>query len=53
MEMFEQMLSGESVKFPMSRDFKRIHVSRNSKQKQVENFSILKLGSISKEIICS
>lgn len=50
MEMFEQMLSGDSIKIPMNRDFKRIHVNRNSKQKQIENFSILKLGAIVKEI---
>jgi hypothetical protein len=49
-EMFEQMMAGESVTFEMTRDFKRIHVNRNSTLQEVDNFSILKLESIFKEI---
>ena len=50
LEMFEQMMKGESISIEMSRDFKRIHVNKNSKQQEIENFSILKLESIYKEI---
>ena len=49
-EMFEQMMAGESVTIEMTRDFKRIHVNKNSTQQEVDNFSILKLESIFKEI---
>ena len=49
-ELFEQMMKGEAVRIEMTRDFKRIHVNKNTKQKEVENFSILKLESIFKEI---
>ena len=31
--IFEQMMKGESIKIEMSRDFKRIHVNKNSNQK--------------------
>ena len=34
-DMFEIMMSGKSMKIEMPRDFKRIHVNRNSKQKDV------------------
>ena len=50
MEMFTTMMSGKSIKIEMQRDFKRIHVSRNSKQKEVDNFSIIKLEAIGKQI---
>ncbi len=50
MEMFTTMMSGKSIKIEMQRDFKRIHVSRNSKQKEVDNFSIVKLEAIGKQI---
>ena len=43
-------MKGLAVKIEMSCDFKRIHVNRNSSQKEVENFSILKLDSLAKEI---
>ena len=49
-EMFEQMMTGESVTIEMTRDFKRIHVNKNSTQQEVDNFSVLKLDSIYKEI---
>jgi hypothetical protein len=49
-ELFEEMMKGEAVRIEMTRDFKRIHVNKNSSQKEVENFSILKLESIFKEI---
>ena len=48
--IFEQMMRGESVKIEMSRDFKRIHVNKNSNQKDYENFSILKLDALVKVI---
>jgi hypothetical protein len=44
------MMTGESVTIEMTRDFKRIHVNKNSTQQEVDNFSILKLDSIFKEI---
>ncbi len=49
-DMFEQMMKGKSIKIEMSRDFKRLHVNKNSSQKDYENFSILKLDSLIKEI---
>lgn len=50
-EMFEQMMSGgDSVTIEMTRDFKRIHVNKDSTQQEVDNFSILKLESIYKEV---
>jgi hypothetical protein len=49
-EMFETMMSGKSMKIEMPRDFKRINVTRNSKQKDVDNFSILKLDALVKHI---
>ena len=49
-DMFEIMMSGKSMKIEMPRDFKRIHVNRNSKQKDVDNFSILKLDALVKHI---
>ena len=49
-DMFESMLLGESIKIDMQRDFKRININRSSKQQQVDNFSILKLDSLEKQI---
>ena len=46
----EQMMKRESIKIEMSRDFKRIHVNKNSNQKDYENFSILKLDALVKVI---
>ena len=43
-------MKGESIKIEMSRDFKRIHVNKNSAQQDYENFSILKLDALVKEI---
>ena len=50
MEMFKGMMAGKSVKIEMQRNFKRIHVNRNSKQRGVENFSILQLDALGKQI---
>jgi hypothetical protein len=50
MEMFEEMMAGKSIKIEMQRNFKRIHVNKNSKQKAVENFSILQLDALEKQI---
>ncbi len=50
LEMFESMLSGKSITIEMQRDFKRINVNRNSKQKDVDNFSIIKLDALEKQI---
>jgi DNA polymerase type B, organellar and viral len=47
-EMFESMMSGKSVNVEMERNFKRINVNRNSKQQNIDNFSILKLESLNK-----
>jgi hypothetical protein len=44
-DMFESMILGKSIKIDMQRDFKRVNISRSSKQQQVDNFSILKLAS--------
>ena len=52
-DMFKEMMTGSSIQIEMNRDFKRIHVNKNSKQTDVENFSILKLDSIMKEINAS
>ena len=49
-EIFKEMMLGNSIQIEMNRNFKRIHVNRNSNQTNVENFSILKLDSIIKEI---
>ena len=49
-EMFETMMTGKSMKIEMPRDFKRIHVNRNSKQNDVDNFSILQLDVLVKHI---
>jgi hypothetical protein len=49
-DMFEAMMLGNSIKVDMQRDFKRINVNRSSKQQQVDNFSILKLDSLEKQI---
>ena len=49
-ELFEQMMKGNSIKIEMSRDYKRIHVNKNSSQIDYENFSILKLDALVKEI---
>ena len=48
--MFESMLTGNSIKIEMQRDFKRINVNRNTKQKQIDNFSIIKLDALKKHI---
>jgi hypothetical protein len=50
LEMFESMLTGSSIKIEMQRDFKQINVNRNSKQKDVDNFSIIKLDALEKHI---
>ena len=50
MEMFEEMMAGKSIKIEMQRNFKRINVKRNSKQKDVDNFSILQLDALGKQI---
>jgi len=50
LEMFVTMMAGKSIKIEMQRNFKRIHVNKNSKQEHVENFSILKLDSLGKRI---
>ena len=44
------MMKGESIKIEMSGDFKRIHVNKNSSQIDYENFSILILDALVKEI---
>ena len=49
LDMFESMLTGNSIKIEMQRDFKRINVNRNSKQKQIDNFSIIKLDILEME----
>ena len=49
-DMFESMMLGNSITIDMQRDFKRINVNRSSKQQQVDNFSILKLDSLEKQI---
>jgi hypothetical protein len=49
-DMFESMLLGNSITIDMQRDFKRININRSSKQQQVDNFSILKLDSLEKQI---
>ena len=48
--MFESTLTGSSIKIEMQRDFKRINVNRNSKQQQIDNFSIIKLDALEKHI---
>ncbi len=50
LDMFEKMMGGDSIKVEMTRDFQKVHINKNSNQKDVENFSILKLESIYKEI---
>jgi hypothetical protein len=50
LDMFESMLTGNSIKIEMQRDFKRINVNRNSKQRQIDNFSIVKLDALEKHI---
>ena len=50
LDMFESILTGKSIKIEMQRDFKRINVNRNSKQKQIDNFSIIKLDALEKHI---
>ena len=50
LETFERMMKGESIQVQVNRDFKRIHVNRNSKQKQCENFTIAKLEALLKVI---
>ena len=49
-EMFESMMTGKSINIEMQRNFKRIHVNRNSKQKDIDNFSILQLDALGKQI---
>jgi hypothetical protein len=50
LETFERMMKGQSIQVQVSRDFKRIHVNRNSKQMQCQNFSIAKLEALTKTI---
>ena len=50
LDMFESMLTGNSIKIEMQRDFKRIHVNKNSKQQKIDNFSIIKLDALEKHI---
>ena len=50
MEMFEMMMAGKSIKIEMQRDFKRIHVNKNTKQESISNFSIIKLDALGKQI---
>ena len=49
-EMFESMMLGKSITIDMHRDFKRVNVNRSSKQQLIDNFSILKLDSLDKQI---
>ncbi len=44
------MMQGRSVKVEVGRDFKRIHVNRNSSEMEHDNFSIVKLVALQKEI---
>ena len=53
LEMFQSMLAGNSIKVEMQRDFKRIHVNKNAKQRKVENFSIITLDALEKQINAS
>ena len=50
LEAFETMMEGRTVQIQASRDFKRIHVNRNTQQQQCENFSIAKLDVLTKTI---
>jgi hypothetical protein len=50
LETFERMMKGQPIQVQVSRDFKRIHVNRNSQQKECENFSIAKLDALTKTI---
>jgi hypothetical protein len=50
MDMFESMMLGKSITVEMHRDFKRVNVNRSSKQQLIENFTILKLDSLAKQI---
>jgi hypothetical protein len=45
-DMFESIMLGEAIKIDMQRDFKCINVNRSS----IDNFSILKLNSLEKQI---
>ena len=49
-ETFEEMMRGQPIQVQVNRDFKRIHVNRNSQQKECENFSIAKLDALTKTI---
>lgn len=49
-ENFKLMMQGESIKVEMQRDFKRVNLNKSSKQQNVENFSILKLDALTKQI---
>ena len=50
LETVERMMKGQSIQVQVSRDFKRIHVNRNSKQKECDNFTIAKLEALTKVI---
>ena len=50
LEAFEEMMEGRTIRVQANRDFKRIHVNRNAKQQQCENFSIAKLDALTKTI---
>ena len=50
LETFERMMKGQAIEVQVSRDFKRIHVNRNSNQKECENFTIAKLEALTKTI---
>jgi hypothetical protein len=49
-DMCESMMLGKSITIAMQRDFKPVNVNRNSKQQLIDNFSILKLDSLAKQI---
>ena len=50
LEAFEAMMEGRSIQVQANRDFKRIHVSRNTQQQHCENLSIAKLDALTKTI---
>ena len=44
------MMEGRAIQVEAQRDFKRIHVNRNTQQQHCENFSIAKLDALTKTI---
>jgi hypothetical protein len=50
MKNFESMMQGAAIKIEMQRDFKRVNLNKSSKQQNVDNFSILKLDALTKQI---